>query len=539
MIGRRALLGAATAWPAAPVLAQLPPPARPGAAPPTPAAAPALAVRPDDWIAPGHLRQPLIRWGDRVIFDAPPWDPRNPTVEAASAQFGWDGRLAGLAVPPRAADGIPRLVAAVVHPHVDPAMAWPGGRDRPEVAAAMQGASLLNLERTPAGWVVVDGGFQSRRLGAETLCRWSGPAAAASAVQGILGPEGGCETPWGSVLLTEGEPAAWLARLGPLDLRWSDARRWGWVVELDPFDPQSMPVKRSALGRIGAVAVAAGTATDGRAVVFLADGRPMGFLYRFVSSRPAREPDALDAGTLAVAQAGSGDIRWVALPEGSAADPASAAARAGGTRFDLPAALALDPRGQRLLLACRAGTTRTPAELDALNPRPGPHPGHVVEFGGDLAAARMEAQILFLAGDTAEGGRYGAGESVVAPPRHPATLAVDGRGRLWVGTDRAGRPGPAPDAVFVCHLDAPRRGMPVPAYAAPKAAGIGGAVTTPEADALLVMVRTPGAEPGASFDRPATRWPAFDARIPPRSTLAIIAPQGGGVVFGQGNNRSE
>jgi secreted PhoX family phosphatase len=109
---------------------------------------------------------------------------------------------------------------------------------------------------------------------------------------------------------------------------------------------------------------------------------------------------------------------------------------------------------------------------------------------------------------------------------------VDGRGRLWVGTDRAGRPGAAADAVFVCHLDAPQRGIPVPAYAAPRAAGIGGAATTPEEDALLVLVRTPGAEPGASFDRPATRWPAFEARIPPRTTLAIIARQGGGAVFG-------
>src|SRR3712207_8037944 len=38
-------------------------------------------------------------------------------------------------------------VLAVLHPTVDPLMAWPGGVDRPSVAAAMQGASLLNLEK--------------------------------------------------------------------------------------------------------------------------------------------------------------------------------------------------------------------------------------------------------------------------------------------------------------------------------------------------------------------------------------------------------
>jgi secreted PhoX family phosphatase len=339
-------------------------------------------------------------------------------------------------------------------------------------------------------------------------------------VVGLLGLEGGCATPWGSLLLTEGEPFAWLARLGGLDARWEGARRFGWVVELDPFDPQSVPAKRSALGRIRAVAVAATRATDGRAVVFMADGRGMGFLYRFVSARPAEEPDALDAGTLYVARAQGGFLYWVALPPDSAADPARAADSAGATPFDTPAALALDPHGQRLFLGCRAGVARHPSQVDGLNPRPSPHPGHVIELLGDPAAPRMEARLLFDAGTAPD------------MPRYPATLAVDGRARLWIGTDRAGRPGPAADAVFVCALEGPARGLPRPAYAAPRAAGIGGAATTPADDAALILVRTPGAEPGASFDRPATRWPAFEARVPPRTALVALTRQGGGVVFG-------
>ena len=532
MIARRGLLAGVAALSAAPVAAQLPPPVpRAGPAPaPVPVATGPLAVRPDGWVAPGHARQVLRRGGDRVSVDAPAWDPRTPTVEAAAAQFGWDGRIAGLAVPPLAADGIPRLVLAVAHPHVDPAMAWPGGRDRPDVAAAMQGASLLNLERTAAGWVVVDGGFQSRRLGAETVCRWTGPSAAASAVHGVLGPVGGAAAPWGSLLLAEGDPAPWLARLAPQDLRWNDARRWGWVIELDPFDPQSVPAKRSALGRIGAVALAAGVAADGRAAVFMADGRAMGFLYRFLSAGPATEPDALDAGTLYVAEAEGEALRWIALPTAAAGDPAAAAGQAGGTRFDMPSALALDQQGGRLLLACRAGGVRSAAETEPLNPRAGVHPGHVIELRGELAAAQMDARLLFLAGDAAEGGRYGAASPSAAVPRHPATLALDGSGRLWVGTDRASRPGAA-DAVFLVPLDGAGRGVPHLAYAAPRGAGIGGAVTTPETNAALVLVRTPGAEPGASFDRPATRWPGFEPRTPPRTSLVALARQGG-VLFG-------
>ena len=176
----------------------------------------ALPVKQDDTVAPGYRRDLLLRWGDRVAYDAPRWEPEFPRPEAAAGQFGWDARVAALAVPQRlAADGIPRAVLAVLHPTVDPRIAWPGGVDRPSVAAAMQGASLLNLEKLGSGWVVVDGGYQTRRLHGGTLCRVSGGAG--GSVQGLLGLQGGCTTPWGTLLLAEGDPAPWIARLGAAD----------------------------------------------------------------------------------------------------------------------------------------------------------------------------------------------------------------------------------------------------------------------------------------------------------------------------------
>ena len=526
MIARRLLLAAPALLGAAAVRAQVTtldlPPATP-------------ATRPDDWTAAGHRRDILIRWGDRVTFDAPPWDPRNPTEDGASGQFGWDGRLAGLVAPPLGGDGVPRLVVAIAHPGVDPGLAFPGNRDRPAIAAAMAGASLLNLERHDGRWVLVDGGFQSRRLGTATLCRIGGPAAAAlgSGVVGLLGPIAGTATPWGTLLLAEQDPASWLARLDGLDARFRDARPFGWLAEIDPLDPQSVPVKRSAIGRIGAQAVAATVAEDGRAVVFLADGRPMGFLYRFVSARPAREADSLDAGQLAVAKVEGEAIAWLPLPASALLAPHPAAEQAGASPFDTPAALATDPRRMRLLLGCRAGTTRGAAQVDALNPRPGPHPGQVIEITGDPTAPRMAARILFLAGDVAEGGQYGRDMPAnSAVPRHPATLAIDARGRLWMGTDRAGRPGAVPDMAFACDLDGPGRAVPLPIHAAPRGGAIGGAAPTPEGDSLLLVVRTPGAEPGATFDRPATRWPGFDNRLPPRTALVSITRNAGGQIGG-------
>jgi secreted PhoX family phosphatase len=207
VIRRRTALGAAAAV-AAGVAASGPPRPAPAQIRRNDLEPMALPVKQDDTVARGYRRDLLLRWGDRVAYDAPRWEPNFPRPEAAAAQFGWDARVAAVAVPQRqAADGVPRAVLAVLHPTVDPLMAWPGGVDRPLVAAAMQGASLLNLEKLDSGWVVVDGGYQTRRLHGGTLCRVSGPFGGGGSVQGLLGPRGGCTTPWGTLLLAEGDPA--------------------------------------------------------------------------------------------------------------------------------------------------------------------------------------------------------------------------------------------------------------------------------------------------------------------------------------------
>ncbi|MFN9093433.1 MAG: alkaline phosphatase PhoX, partial [Alphaproteobacteria bacterium] len=190
MIHRRALLAGAAAFPAAGAFAQ---------------GAPGVAQRLDDAPSPGIKRDLLIQWGDRIAYDAPPFAPLSPNLAAAEGQFGWDTRVVAALASPRVEDGIPRAVLAVGHPTLDPAMAFPDGRDQPEIAGAMQGASLLNIQRRGGIWLVTEGGFQMRRLHARTLCRMGG---AGGPARGVFGVTGGCATPWGSLLLTEGEGAS-------------------------------------------------------------------------------------------------------------------------------------------------------------------------------------------------------------------------------------------------------------------------------------------------------------------------------------------
>lgn len=488
----------------------------------------ALPVKQDDTVAPGYRRDVLVRWGDRVTFDAPGWNPAAPDIEGAAAQFGWDARVAAIAVPQQqAADGVPRAVLAITHPTVDAAMAWPQGAagDRPALAAAMQGASLLNLEKQGRRWIVVDGGYQSRRFGTGTLCRLSGPAAGAGSVQGVLGLSGGGVTPWGTLLLTEGDPAPWLTRLRGLDGRFADAAGFGWVLEVDPFDPQSVPVKRTALGRFAHGDAAATLSRDGRAVVYLTERRVAGHLFRFVSAGPATQGNALDAGTLSVARLQGEQVRWLPLPTGTATalDPVVAARQAGGSLLDTPSGLGLDPTGPRLLLACHGSPARPS--------------GHVIEIsavGGDDGAASATALLLFAAGDPRGGGRYGpAGlPPGSAWPENPDTVVVDGGGRAWVGTDRGGRVGVQAEGLYAVDLDGASRGVPLPIYGAPRGSSIGGAAVTPDGEALFAAVRHPGAEPGARYERPATRWPSFVPGMPPRTTLIGLVRQAGGPVGG-------
>ena len=478
----------------------------------------ALPVKQDDTVARGYRRDVLLRWGDRVAYDAPRWEPNFPRPEAAAGQFGWDARVAALAVPQRqAADGVPRAVLAVLHPTVDPLMAWPGGVDRPVVAAAMQGASLLNLEKLGSGWVVVDGGYQTRRLHGGTLCRLSGPQGGGGSVQGLLGLQGGCTTPWGTLLLAEGDPAPWAARLGALDGRFASPGGFGWVAELDPFDPGAVPTKRTALGRSAHGDVAATLARDGRAVVYMTDRRVGGFLRRFVSAGPATVAGALDAGTLSVARLQGSRIDWVPAQPGEEA-------AAGGSPLDTPAGLGLDPTGPRLVLCCHGSPARPS--------------GHVIEIsaaGGDDAAASASARLLFAAGSPSEGGQYGRGAGLPpgnAWPENPSVVEVDGRGRAWIGTDRAGVVGAQADGLFACDLDGPGRGVPLPVYGAPRAGAVGGVALTPDGEVLFAAVRHPGAEPGARFERPGTRWPEFAPGVPPRSALLGFQREAGGPVGG-------
>ena len=92
------------------------------------------------------------------------------------------------------------------------------------------------------------------------------------------------------------------------------------MVEIDPFDPESTPVKRRALGRMKHEGAWVQETRDGHVVVYMGDDEQFEYIYRYVSNLPWREArkqgiNPLDDGILYVAKfRPDGNGEW--LPPG-------------------------------------------------------------------------------------------------------------------------------------------------------------------------------------------------------------------------------
>lgn len=435
----------------------------------TPVAARAQYPSPSGTVHEGMRLTILARGGDRVTFDAPPFDPARLTPEAAGAQFGHDARVVGLLPAPPATDGVPRATLVVAHPF--------GSLGTPALSGAIQGASILNLERQAQGWIIVDGGFQSRRLTATTLTRDSD----GTATTGVAGITGGCVTPWGTALLCEGDA---VAAAGALQLP-ADAH--GHMLEFNPQDPASIPTRRRALGRLGATYCAAGIARDGRAAVFFA---ARGALWRFLSDADAQAPDTLDRGQLSVARFSAEGLRWA---------PATPETAAGGFTGVTP--LALAPNGSRLYAAV-AGRRRLVIEM---------------AFAQDDPAAETATVLPVVeARDPPAPAVTPPGPGPAAFPHAPVSLSALPGGGLLLGAAEA-NPW-APGGYWRVATEAARRGEVERIWIAPAGAAGGGGVATLDGATLI-----------AAFSPPVRRelsvtgtWPDFSATMPPRGGLVAV-----------------
>ena len=176
---------------------------------------------------------------------------------------------------------------------------------------------------------------------------------------------------------------------------------FGWVVEIDPYDPQSTPRKRTALGRMNHEGCWPGRTVAGiKPAFYMGDDAQNEYIYKFVSDALWSDADAnatnrlatgdkyLDAGTLYVAKfADDGSGQWLPLVFGQGvltpanplypfADQADvlintrlAADALGATPMDRPEWTAVNPVNGEMYCTLTNNSSRSVARVDAANPR--------------------------------------------------------------------------------------------------------------------------------------------------------------------------
>jgi uncharacterized protein len=576
----------------------------------------------DMQVAPGYTAQVLIRWGDPVLAGAPAFDPMNQTAAAQAQQFGYNNDFLGYFPLPRGSDSSEHGLLHVNHEYTAPQLMFPGwtkeGADADAIGEASiaaqtpeqsaiemmaHGGAVIEVIKENGRWRMVEDSQYARRITPETEMTLAGPAAGHELLKTSADPTGtkvlgtvnncaGGKTPWGTVLMAEenfnGYFGGTAPETGPLAETYkryaipdgwnpwyktverfdvakepNEPHRFGWMVEYDPYDPASVPVKRTALGRLKHEGATTIVNKDGRLVVYTGDDERFDYLYKYVSngtydqSAGTANGTLLDDGTLYVAKFDEDKLTWLPLVQGdgpltvengfpSQAEvlifTRKAADLLGATPMDRPEDVEPNPVNGRVYVALTNNTRRKAEQVDGPNPRAENAHGQIIELvppgegaDADHAATEFGWSMLLLAGDPAKegsGAMYGEGSE--AWFSSPDNVAIDPEGRLWISTDQgdAQAKNNIPDGMYCCDVEGAGRAVVKFFFACPRGAEMCGPEFTPDGRTLFVAPQHPGelADFASTFEKPASRWPDFKNGMPPRPSVVVITKDDGGPI---------
>ena len=541
-------------------------------------------------VSPGYSSNVVIRWGDAVLPGAPAFSLSGQTAEAAAKQFGFNCDYNGFfpLLPGQSRRGL----LAVNHEYTSGVDMFPGydaDVPTPEQVAieiASHGMSIVEVECASDGsWSYNPASSHNFRITGNTPMTLTGPGAGSiytitdadptgAEVLGMLNNCSGGRTPWGTILTAEenfhqyfgnagddsrtarygvpeeGSRRHWEDHVDRFDLSSdrNEVNRFGYLVEIDPYDPTFTPRKHTAMGRFKHEAATVTLSDDGRIVIYSGDDQRFDYVYKFISndrynifSRSANL-DLLSSGTLYAARFnddGSGE--WLPLVAGSrdlatwtnagiATFTREAADAVGATPMDRPEDIEVNPVNHRVYIALTNNTKRTADAVDGANPRgPNTH-GHILELtenGGDAASRRFTWDIFILCGDPAdpEQETYFAGfdQSQLDSISAPDNFAFDLNGNLWIATDGQPSKLDQADSVYVVPTAGPERGNVRRFMTGVPGGELAGPEFTPDYETLFVSVQHPGEESG--LDEPTSTFP--DGDFPRPSVVAAYKDDGG------------
>ncbi len=505
----------------------------------------------------GYVAEPFLPWGEPINNIAPAWvgDASEGWVEQEQQVgdnhdgmtfFGFNNTTNGYGT--RSDEGLLVMNHEYINleyfykPDTDAAN-WllPFTFAKAKKAQAAHGVGVYHVKRAANGtWSHQKTSPYNRRITGYTQMLISGPAAGNDLLKtsadpfgtNVLGTLNNCAngwTPWGTYLTCEenfngyfgngnvaGRPLTNLERRYGIGnsspYRWfsvdtrfdiainpNEPNRFGWVVEIDPFNPSSTPIKRTALGRFKHENAELVISSDGKVVVYSGDDERSDYLYKFVSAgtfdaanpQSAANRSLLDSGTLYVAkfEAGAtpndraGTGTWIPLIHDTNGltvangfenqaqvliKARQAGDRVGATMMDRPEWVTANPKvAGEIFMALTNNTNRgaatpavpnnpdgstaggsaQPAE-DEANPRAINYWGHIIkwtEAGGVASATTFIWDIFLLAGNPqkypdpthpTDGAKGGTSNITTANMfNSPDGIGFDSFGRLWIQTD--------------------------------------------------------------------------------------------------------
>ncbi|MDZ4160906.1 MAG: PhoX family phosphatase, partial [Burkholderiales bacterium] len=457
----------------------------------------------------GYVAEVMFRWGDPVLASAPAFKgDGSETWREQEAQSGENHDGINF-FPYPGTDGNTRGILAMNHEYINPEYFHNVANfNRPEVAdntkkqLAGHGVSIIEVRRSSTGkWEYVQDSPYNRRITGYTPISISGPAAGNDLMKTAADPSGtealgtlnNCgagQTPWGTYITCEEnfngyfgtDSSTWAPNTlqgryglskGGFGYNWhkgdsrfdlavnpNEPNRFGWVVEIDPYAPNSKPKKRTALGRYKHENAECVLSKANKAVVYSGCDERNEYLYKFVSNgtydpaNRASGANLLDSGTLYVARFDAGTVVgdnqgtgvWLPLvfgqngltAENGFANQAEvlikarqAADRVGATMMDRPEWVAANrTKAGEVFVACTNNNRRgsTPASsnkvdgttvagsarpaVDEANPRAVNNWGHVIRFNeanADAASTTFNWDIFVIAGNPAlDGAKKGS-----------------------------------------------------------------------------------------------------------------------------------
>ncbi|WP_047306385.1 PhoX family protein [Pseudomonas fluorescens] len=559
-------------------------------------------------LPPGYKSSVLISWGQPLAKNGPAFDPSgNGTAQAQEVQFGDNNDGMSLFAFP---DDKHRALMAINNEYTNYRYLYPHGGQPQSAedvrkAQASEGVSVIEVQHKNGQWQFVQGSRYNRRIHGNTPIRLSGPAAGHDLLKTAADPKGkhvlgtfqNCangKTPWGTYLTCEENFTDCFGSSNPeqkfdtaqkrygavvasKDINWhphdprfdlaknpNELNRHGWVVEIDPFDPQSTPVKRTALGRFKHENAALAQTRDGRAVVYMGDDERGEFIYKFISRdkinhrNPKANRDLLDHGTLYVARFDAGDGnpdrpkgqgQWIELTHGKNGIDASsgfadqaqvliqarlAASVVQATRMDRPEWIVVSPKDGQVYCTLTNNVKRGEdgQPVGGPNPREKNVYGQILRWrtgNDDHGALNFSWDLFVVAGNPGvHAGQPKGGSSNITPENmfnSPDGLGFDQAGRLWILTDgdysNSGDFAGMGNNQMLC-AD-PESGEIRRFMVGPVGCEVTGIAFAPDQKTLFVGIQHPGENGGSTF-------PEHLPNGKPRSSVMAITREDGGII---------